>query len=194
MTAIKLKSPLFERLSEEEFYQFCMDNRDQRIERDANHQITIMPPASTESGFANSELTMQLALWNREHRLGRTGDSSTGYTLPTGAMLSPDASWISHARWNSLSDQDRRGFAHVCPEFVVELVSPTDRLADLLNKMDVWLEAGARLAWLLVPATESVYVFAPGQPMRPSQGFDQELSGEPVLPGFVLQLRELRPQ
>lgn len=194
MDVLKLKSAVLDRLTDEEFYQFCMDHRDLRIERDANHQITIMPPASTESGFANSELTMQLGLWNREHRLGRTGDSSTGYTLPTGAMLSPDASWISHARWNALSDEDRRGFARVCPEFVVELASPTDRLADLLNKMEAWLEAGAQLAWLLVPSTESVYIFAPGQPMRPSQGFDQQLSGEPLLPGFVLQLRELRAQ
>lgn len=192
MHAIKLKTPVLDRLTDEEFYQFCQDHRDLRIERDATHQITLMPPVSTESGFANNELSFQLTLWNRQLRSGYVGDSSTGYTLPTGAMLSPDASWIARPRWDALSADDRRGFARICPDFVVELASPSDRLADLLLKIEHWLDAGAQLAWLLVPATESVYIFAPGQPMRPSQGFDQALSAEPLLPGFSLELQRLR--
>lgn len=192
MTAITLKSAVLERLTDEEFYQFCMDNRDQRIERDANHHITIMPPTNSETGASNSEINYQLAHWNRQHALGKTFDSSAGFTLDTGAMLSPDASWISWARWNALSPDDRRGFARICPDFVVELLSPTDRLTDTMRKMEHWLEAGARLGWLIAPDTESVYIFEPGQPVRPVVGFDQELPAGPVLPGFALELRRLR--
>ena len=192
MTAIKLKSPVLERLSDEEFYQFCMDNRDQRIERDTHHQITFMPPVSSESASANGELFRQLANWNVDQNLGKTFDSSAGFTLDTGAMLSPDASWISWANWNALSPDDRRGFARICPDFVVELLSPTDRLTDTMRKMEHWLEAGAKLGWLIAPATESVYIFEAGQPVRPIVGFDQDLAAGPLLPGFKLELRRLR--
>ncbi|MDO7853807.1 Uma2 family endonuclease [Hymenobacter convexus] len=194
MTAITLKSPLLERLTDEEFYQFCMDNRDQRIERDAQHQITIMPPTNSETGASNSELTRQLANWNVETELGKTFDSSAGFTLDTGAMLSPDASWIAREHWNALSPDDRRGFARICPDFVVELLSPTDRLTDTMRKMEHWLEAGARLGWLIAPDTESVYIFEPGRPVRPVVGFDQNLVAGPVLPGFALELRRLRAE
>jgi Uma2 family endonuclease len=193
MTAIKLKSPVLERLTDEEFYQFCADNRDQRIERDAQHQITIRPPTNSETGASNSELNYQLAHWNRQHQLGKTFDSSAGFTLDIGAMLSPNASWIAWENWNALSPEDRRGFARICPDFVVELLSPTDRLTDTMHKMEHWLEAGARLGWLIAPGTESVYIFEPGQPVRPVVGFDQELVAGPVLPGFKLELRRLRP-
>ena len=194
MTAIKLKSPVLERLTDEEFYQFCMDNRDQRIERDANHQISFIPPTNSETGASNSELNYQLAHWNRQHDLGKTFDSSAGFTLSTGAMLSPDASWIAWENWNALGPDDRRGFARICPDFVVELLSPTDRLTETMQKMEHWLEAGARLGWLIAPGTESVYIFEPGQPVRPVVGFDQDLSAGPLLPGFKLELKRLRMQ
>ena len=194
MTAIKLKSPVLERLNDEEFYQFCMDNRDLRIERDSNHQISFMPPTNSEAGASNSELGRQLANWNVDTELGKTFDSSSGFTLDTGAMLSPDASWIAQAHWDALSPDDRRGFARICPDFVVELLSPTDRLTDTMRKMEHWLEAGAKLGWLIAPGTESVYIFEPGQPVRPVVGFDQNLVAGPVLPGFALELRRLRVQ
>ena len=145
MTAIKLKNPVLERLTDEEFYQFCADNRDLRIERDATHQITIMPLASSESGAANSELNCQLAHWNRQHAQGIAFVSSAGFTLHTGAMLSPDASWIAQGRWDALGPDDRRGFARICPDFVVELLSPSDRPTDAMRKMEHWLGAGGRL-------------------------------------------------
>jgi len=194
MDAIKLKTPVLDRLTDEEFFEFCQDHRDLRIERAADHQITIMPPASSETGASNGELVYQLAHWNRQHEAGTVFDSSAGFTLSTGAMLSPDASWIARARWDALSADDRRGFARICPDFVVELLSPSDRLTDTMRKMEHWLEAGARLAWLIAPASESVFVFEPNQPVRPLQGFDQALSGEPLLPGFALELRRLRTQ
>ncbi|MET4076301.1 Uma2 family endonuclease [Hymenobacter sp. UYCo722] len=192
MTAITLKSPVFARLTDEEFFQFCMDNRDQRIERDANHQITFMPPTNSETGASNAQLTRLLGNWTEDTGLGIFFDSSTGFSLNTGAMFSPDASWIAQARWDALSPEDRRGFARICPDFVVELLSPTDRLSDTMRKMEHWLEAGARLGWLIAPGTESVYIFEPGQPVRPVVGFDQELVAGPVLPGFTLELRRLR--
>ena len=192
MTAIKLKGPVLEGLSDEEFYLFCADNRDLRIERDANHQITVMLPANSETGSSNSEITADLVMWNRQHHLGKAFDSSSGFTLHTGAMLSPDASWIAQARWDALSADDRRGFARICPDFVVELLSPTDRLTDTMRKMEHWLEAGAQLGWLIAPDTESVYVFEPGQPVRPVVGFDQKLVAGPLLPGFALELQRLR--
>lgn len=108
MTAIILKSPVLERLTDEEFYQFCADNRDLRIERDASHQISFMPPTSSETGASNSELNHQLANWNVNSALGKTFDSSAGFTLGTGAMLSPGTSWISWERWNALGPDDRR--------------------------------------------------------------------------------------
>ena len=192
MTAIKLKSPVLEGLTEEEFYQFCADNRDLRIERDANHQITIMPPTNSKTGASNGQLTRLLGNWTEDTGLGIFFDSSSGFTLSTGAMLSPDASWIAQARWDALSADDRRGFARICPDFVVALLSPTDRLTDTMRKMEHWLEAGAKLAWLIAPGTESVYIFEPGQPVRPIVGFDQDLVAGPVLPGFALELRRLR--
>ena len=192
MDAIKLKTPVLDRLTEEEFAQFCLDHRDLRIERNGSGHITIMPPVFTESGFSNNELSRQLGNWNHQHRLGRVGDSSTGYTLPGGAMLSPDASWVAEERWQALAPDDRRRFARICPDFVLELASASDRLPDLLGKMHDWLAAGVRLAWLLVPSTETVHVFEPPHPPRLVQGFDQLLSGEPVLQGFGLELKELR--
>lgn len=192
MEAIKLKTPVLDRLTDEEFYQFCMDHRDLRIERDADHQITIMPPTNSETGASNGELTYQLAHWNRQHQAGIVFDSSAGFTLDTGAMLSPDASWIAQANWDALSPEDRRGFARICPDFVVELLSPTDRLSDTMRKMEQWLAAGAKLGWLIAPATESAYVLEPGQPVRPLVGFDQELAAGPLLPDFRLELWRLR--
>ena len=194
MEAIKLKTAVLDRLTDAEFFEFCQDHRDLRIERDAAHQITIMPPASSETGAYNSDLIADLVIWNRQHSLGRVFDSSAGFTLSTGAMLSPDASWVAQARWDALGPDDRRGFARICPDFVVELLSPSDRLTDTMRKMEHWLEAGARLGWLLVPASEAAYVFEAGQPVRPVVGFDQLLSAEPVLPGFALELRRLRPR
>ena len=192
MTIITLKTPVLDRLTEEEFAQFCLDHRDLRIERNSSGQITIMPPVFTESGFTNNELAYQVTAWNHRTRLGRVGDSSTGYTLPDGAMLSPDVSWVAEERWQALPAADRRRFARICPDFVSELASTSDRLPALLTKMHDWLGAGVRLAWLVVPSTETIHIFEPPHPPRLVQGFDQPLGGDPVLPGFRLELAELR--
>ena len=192
MDIIKLKSAVLNRFTEAEFLEFCLDHRKLRIERYADGTITIQQPAYSLTSMFNAEISADLANWNVETKLGKTFDSSAGFTLDTGAMLSPDASWIIGEKWKALSPDDRRGFARICPDFVVELLSPSDRLTDTMRKMEHWLEAGARLGWLIAPGTESVYIFEPGQPVRPVVGFDQELTAGPVLLGFALELRRLR--
>ena len=194
MDVIKLKSAVLDRFTEAEFLEFCLDHRKLRIERYSDGTITIQQPAFTLIGMLNAEVSYQVAQWNRNSKAGITFDSSAGFTLPKRVMFSPDSSWIAQARWNALSPDDRRGFARICPDFVVELLSPTDRLTDTMRKMEHWLEAGARLGWLIAPTTESVYLFEPGQPVRPVVGFDQDLVAGPLLPGFVLELRRLRMQ
>ena len=147
----------------------------------------------------NAAVSADLANWNHNTNAGITFDSSTGFTLPNRVMLSPDTSWIARARWNALSPDDRRGFARICPDFVVELLPPPTASPTPCAKWNTGARpargrraAGARLGWLIAPGTESVYIFEPGQPVRPVVGFDQELVAGPVLPGFALELRRLR--
>ena len=192
MDVITLQSLGFDRITEEEFFHFCQDNKQLRIERGPDGQITVRPPVSSIMSLINAELSYQVAQWNRETELGIVFGSSAGFTMPNRAVLSPDTSWMPRGRWQAISPADRQRFAHACPDFVVELLSPTDRLTDTMRKMEHWLEAGARLGWLIAPGTESVYIFEPGQPVRPVVGFDQELVAGPVLPGFALELRRLR--
>ncbi|RZK96793.1 MAG: Uma2 family endonuclease, partial [Hymenobacter sp.] len=153
MTITTLKPPVLDRLTEEEFAQLCLDHHDLRIEHNGSGQITITPPVFTESGFTNNELVYQVTAWNHRAQPGRVGDSATGYTLPDGAMPSPDVSWVAEERWQALPATDRRRFARICPDFVIELASTSDRLPALLTKMHDWLGAGVRLAWLVVPST-----------------------------------------
>ena len=192
MDVITLQSLGFDRITEEEFFHFCQDNKQLRIERGPDGLITVRPPVSSVMSMINAELTYQLTQWNHEAGLGIAFGSSAGFTMPNRAVLSPDASWMPQGRWQAISPVDRQRFAHACPDFVVKLLSPTDRLTDTMRKMEHWLEAGARLGWLIAPGTESVYIFEPGQPVRPVVGFDQELMAGPVLPGFALELRRLR--
>lgn len=191
MNVIKLKSVVLDRLTDAEFWQFCLDNQSLHIERDADHQLTIRLAAGLVPGVAG-ELLAQLDHWNQQRQQGRLSDASFGFTLPTGAMLLPTASWIAQDRWDSLGAADRHGFARICPDFVAELLATADYLPDLMTKMEQWVDGGAQLAWLLMPASESIFIFEPGQPVRAIQGFDQKLSGDPVLADFALELQALR--
>ncbi|NML68034.1 Uma2 family endonuclease [Hymenobacter sp. RP-2-7] len=178
--------------SDDEFFDFCQANPDLRMERTAQGEIIIMTPAGFVSSAQSLEVARQLGNWNKKTKLGRVADSSAGYVLPDGATLSPDASWVSLTKLEDVSLTSRRKFLHLCPEFVVEVISPTDRLADAQAKMAQWLANGAQLGLLLTDSPETAYIYRPGQPVEEMQGFDNELSGEPVLPGFTLDLRELR--
>lgn len=179
-------------MSDDEFFAFCQANPDLNIERNAQREIIIMSPTGTLSGHFNSYINAQLFQWNTKHQLGIVFDSSTGFTLPDQSVRSPDASWLSMQKWKQLTPDQQEKFAPVCPEFIVELKSKNDRLADLQDKMKSWLENGAQLGWLIVPEEETVHIYQAGQPIRQHQGFQTTLSADPVLPGFSLDLSKLR--
>lgn len=180
------------RLSDDDFYQLCQDNPQFQLERDANHNIIIMPPAYPDSSEDGLEAAYQLKHWSRTlaPEPGHTYESSAGFRLDNGAIRAPDAAWLSHAR--RLVAEKVGGFLATCPEFVIKILSPSDRLSVTQAKMEEYLANGAQLGFLLDVATETAYVYRPGQPAQTVQGYDQELSGEPVLPGFALDLRPLR--
>ena len=177
-------------LSDEQFLQLCRENPDLRIEMNARGELVIMPPTGMKTGFRNSTLTFLLAGWARTDGSGIAFDSSTMFTLPNSAKRSPDASWMKRERWEALSKEQQEGIGLFCPDFVVELRSPSDRLSVLQEKMQEYIDNGARLGWLIDPLEQRVYVYRPGQPIE--QLDDPAIvSGDPELPGFVLHVREL---
>ena len=179
-------------MSADEFFRFCHDNQPLRIERDHKKQIIIMSPTGSESGLINNEISRQLANWNKQIKLGRTFDSSTGFTLPDGSVRSPDASWVSSSKWEKLEASDREKFAPVCPDFVIELKSKHDAISYLKSKMvDVWIKNGVQLAWLIDPEEKVVYVYREDSTEEQLNGFQQKVSGKNVLQGFELDLTEL---
>lgn len=176
--------------SDEEFLDFCRRNPDARIERNSEGEIEIMAPAHTETGGMNADITFFLTSWARENKTGRAFESSTGFTLPNKALRAPDASWVSNRRWNALSDEDRAGFARICPDFVIELRSQSDTLSKLKAKMSEYIENGSSLGWLIDPIERKVHVCRPNQQTEILDD-PAEISGDPELPGFVLKLNEI---
>ena len=180
------------RLSDDEFFELCQANPRLCFERNSNQEIIIMPPAGSESSESSMESQGQLWLWNRQTKLGHVYESSAGFKLPDSSVRSPDVAWLSQAKWATLTPEQRRKFPPVCPEFMMEIKSPSDDVADLHAKMENYLANGMQLGFLLDVEAETAYLYRPGQPAETVQGYDQELSGEPVLPGFRLDLRPLR--
>lgn len=178
-------------MNEEEFYSFCQEMHEFQIEREANGTILIMELTGSETGSFNSEIITEVSLWNRQHKSGKTFDSSTGFTLPDHSVKSPDAAWIAIERWKALSLEDRKKFAHISPDFVIEIRSETDRLDRLKAKMLAYRENGVRLGWLIDPITQEVWIYRTNETVEHVSSFDQPLSGEEVLRGFSLNLREL---
>ncbi|GAB3636328.1 Uma2 family endonuclease [Hymenobacter arcticus] len=189
-----LDDPYMSRMSEAEFFDFCQQHRKWRIERNAQHEILIMAPTFTITGRRNASLIGQLYNWWSQHgEAGFVFDSNAGFTLPNEAVRAPDASWVSPKSWANLTPAQQEKFAPVCPEFVVELRSKTDSLKVLMAKMEEYRQNGAHLGWLLSCDDEKAYLFRAGQEgYETVEGFDRELSGEAVLPGFRLDLRKLR--
>jgi Uma2 family endonuclease len=178
------------KLTEKQFRRLCQENPELRIELTAQQELVIMPPTGSETGRRNSTLTQRLANWSETEGTGIVFDSSTLFTLPNGAKRSPDVSWVKKERWDVLTREQREGFAPLCPDFVAELRSRTDRLSDLQDKMQEYIDNGARLGWLIDPLDKRVYVYRPGQPAETLDD-PATLSGNPILPGFVLHVREL---
>ena len=186
MTVILNLRPVLE-LTDDQFYELCQANRDLRLERTATGEIIIMPPAGGETGHRNIKLAFQLEAWSSQNDLGITFDSSTGFKLPNGAERAPDASWIKRDRWNSLNSEQKRKFPPLCPDFVIELRLPTDSIKTLQLKMLEYIDNGAKLGWLIDPKTQKVEIYRLGKQVEILQN-PVTLSGEDVLPGFILNL------
>ena len=177
-------------MSDEQFFAFCQLNRDVKIERNSHGEIVIMSPTGSETGNWNSLFNGVLFVWNNQTKLGKTFDSSTGFKLPNGATYGPDAAWMPREKWNSISAADKRKFAPLVPDFIMELRSPNDRLEPIQEKIAEFIECGCKLAWLIDPHTQLTTVFrADGTESKVP--FDEPLNGEDVLPGFTVQLMEL---
>jgi Uma2 family endonuclease len=178
------------KMTDEQFALLCQENPGLRLELTAQGELSIMPPTGSKTGWRNSEISYSLTAWAKADGAGLTFDSSTLFTLPNGAKRSPDASWMRKDRWNTLSVEEQEGFAPLCPEFVIELRSPSDRLSDLQDKMQEYLANGAQLGWLIDPMEKRVYVYRLGQPVEVLDD-PPSVNGDPLLPGFVLFVREL---
>ncbi|MEH2396050.1 Uma2 family endonuclease [Nostoc sp.] len=177
-------------LTDDQFFQMCQQNRDYRFERTASGELLIMPPTGSDTGRRNVKITTQLDIWNSESNLGEVFDSSTGFTLANGAERSPDASWVKIERWNALTPEQQEKFAPICPDFVVELRSRTDSLKELQDKMQEYIENGAQLGWLIDRKNKRVEIYRPGKDVEILDN-PTSLSGENILPGFVLHLQEI---
>ncbi|MGF2035415.1 MAG: Uma2 family endonuclease [Nostoc sp. CmiVER01] len=177
-------------LTDEQFFQMCQKNRDYRFERTASGELLIMPPTGSDTGNRNFDMVVELGIWNKQTKLGKGFDSSSGFTLPNGAERSPDVSWIKIERWNALTPEQQEKFAPICPDFVVELRSRTDSLKELQEKMQEYIENGAQLGWLIDRKNKRVEIYRPGKDVEILDN-PVSLSGENVLPGFVLHLEQI---
>ena len=188
---IELPTAIALHVTPEQFEALSVANRDLRLERTAAGELIVNPPTGGESGARNLSISGQLDRWNEEHEdLGEAFDSSTGFRLPNGAHRSPDASWVRRERWEALTPKARKGFVPLCPDFVVELRSESDSLTQLQAKMQEYMDNGARLGWLIGPQHQRVEIYRPGVDVQVLEN-PTELSGEDVLPGFVLNLRRV---
>jgi Uma2 family endonuclease len=177
-------------LSQDQFFRLCGDNPQLRLELTAQKELIVMSPTNSKTGMLNAEINRQLGNWARQDGRGVFFDSNTGFILPNGANRSPDASWILRSRWDSLTPEEQSGFAPACPDFVIEVWSPSDTLKEIEFKMEEYVANGAKLGFLIYPAQRQVYVYRPGQnPQcldRPAR-----VSADPELPGLTLDLTEI---
>ena len=179
-------------MTEEEFYAFCQRNAELKFERRADGTIEFIDMTGGTTGRRNSELITELTIWNRQARIGQVFDSSTGFRLPNGAVRAPDAAWVRTERWQALSAEQQERFPPLCPDFVVELASPSDTLPDLVLKLTEYITNGCRLAWLIDPKTETVRIFQANGAVAVVESFAETLSGADVLPGFRFSLSLLK--
>lgn len=189
------------RVSDEQFLKLTAANPELRMERAVTGELIVMPPTGSETGNYNSELTTDVTLWNRQQRLGKVFDSSSGFRLPNGAIRSPDVAWVAQSRWDALTPEQKQGFAPLCPDFVIELQSQSDDMETLRHKMQEYIENGCRLGWLIVPGTRTVEIYRSTDQASSAEqvsseilSFTQILSGETVLPGLELNLQRLFPE
>jgi Uma2 family endonuclease len=175
-------------LDDQQFETICQNNQDLKFERNAKGELIIMALTGGETGERNSNLTGQFWLWNRQKKSGHIFDSSTGFKLPNGAIRSPDLAYITNERWNSLTATEKKKYVPLCPDFLVELRSSSDYLDDIQAKMQEYLENGLQLGWLIDPESQTVEIYQPNQPVGVLPN-PQNISGEDILPDFVLDLQ-----
>jgi Uma2 family endonuclease len=183
-------NPVLRKINDDDFFEFCQANRDLRIERTKEGEVIIMPPTGGETGRRNFELTGAFRSWARADGTGVGFGSSTVFTLPNGAKPSPDLSWVKLERWKALTDVEREKFPPLCPDFVVELRSRTDSIDALNEKMVEYLENGAQLGWLIDPITKKAYIYRPQSQVEVLDD-PVQISGEPLLKGFALLMKEI---
>ncbi len=178
-------------LTDEEFFELCHKHRDLQFERNAKGDLIIMPPTGGLTSDRNSEINYQLRAWNRQKKLGKVFDSSGGFKLPNGADRSPDASFITLEKWNNLTAQQQEKFLPLAPDFVIELKSPSDKLSNTQAKMREYRENGVKLAWLINPKNKTVEIYRFNSEEVEVLESPINLSGEEVLPDFILDLTEI---
>jgi Uma2 family endonuclease len=188
--AVNIPSTLILSITHEQFVQLALANRDLQLERTPMGELIVMPPTGSDTGNRNLDIEGQLWLWNRQTKLGKAFNSSSGFHLPNGAFRSPDASWIRQERWDALTPEQRKGFAPLCPDFVLELRSESDNMEPLRAKMREYMANGARLGWLIDRKNKKVEIYRQGQEVEVLDN-PSTLSDEDVLPGFVLDLTEV---
>ncbi|MBC7571025.1 MAG: Uma2 family endonuclease [Spirosoma sp.] len=179
-----------DRLTDDEFYDFCQANPSLHIEREADGQIVFQMPTNTKTGLKNADLIIDVGIWNRKTKLGVIADSSAGFTLPDTSIRAPDVSWISHDRWDALSEKEQDKFAQICPDFVIELMSDSSEQYTLPAKMEKYLRNGVRLGWAIDPFEQQTTIYRPDVAPE-TVSFTTELSGETALPGLTLLLSNL---
>jgi Uma2 family endonuclease len=181
---------VLEKMDDDEFEKFCRHNPDMEIELTKEGELVIMPPTGGETGIRNFSLIFEFGKWLEKHPSGVAFDSSTVFKLPDGAKRSPDLAWATNEKWSALSAEEKKKFPPLCPDFVVELRSPSDSLANLQNKMTEYIENGASLGWLIDPLTCRVHVYRPNGEIEILDN-PSKVSGEPLLKGFSLNARKL---
>ena len=182
--------PFVGKVSDEQYIEFCQSNPDLRVERTSEGDLIIMSPTGGKSGAQNFYLTTNFGRWVETDGTGKGFDSSTEFSLPNGANRMPDVSWVRLERWNALSDDERKQFPPLCPDFVIELRSPSDRLNDLRSKMTEYMANGAQLGWLIDPFEKKIYVYRLNAAIE-TMDDPSEIFGEPLLPGFTLDVQAL---
>ena len=178
--------------TQEQFFRLCGDNPELRLELTAQKEIIVMSPTNSRTGMRNAEINFQLVRWAKKDGRGVVFDSNTGFVLPNGANRSPDASWILRPRWNALTPQPQSVFAPICPDFVIELWSPSDTLKEIKLKLDEYVANGAKLGFLIYPPQKQVFVYRPNQNPQCLQQ-PSTVSADPELPSFTLDLTEIWP-
>ncbi|VEP17996.1 conserved hypothetical protein [Hyella patelloides LEGE 07179] len=191
MTSITLSlKPFIDKISDRDLEHLCQENPEARLEINPQGKLIVMSPTGSESGKFNISLAAQIWNWNNRTKLGIAFDSSTGFKLSNGAVRSPDVSWVAVAKWNSLTKKQQRKFAPIDPDFVIELISPTDDLDELQNKMREYMNCGVKLGWLINPEDRQVEIYRQQEELEILDN-PETLSGEDILPNLIVSLKDI---